>query len=118
LNDTVLEVRGLSEEVKLLRDSLPQFKLASLFAEVHEELCDLVCIHARGRHLDGTSPVEVIVTKIKGKLLYHGLLKWRIIVSHIVVSWQDTTLSRILRHQVKIVLGQVVLVLNHLLINK
>jgi hypothetical protein len=60
-----------SEEVKLLRDPLPKLKLPCLLAQVHEELGNLVSVHARSRYLDGSCPVEVVVTEVEGKLLYH-----------------------------------------------
>jgi hypothetical protein len=59
--------------VKGLRDTLAELKLSGLFAEIHEELSDLMGVHARSRDLDRASPVEVVVAEVKSELL-HGCL--------------------------------------------
>ena len=62
--------------MQLLRNPLPKLQLPSFLAKVHEELSDLVSVHAGSGHLDGTSPVEVVVAEVKSQLLNHCLLKW------------------------------------------
>ncbi len=102
----------------MLRNPFTEFELAGLLAEVHEEFGDLVRVHAGSGHLDGACPVEIVVTQIERQLLYHCLLKGRVVVRHIVVSREDASLSGILRHQVEVVLAHIVLILDHLLIDE
>lgn len=89
-----------------------------LFSKVHEELCDLVGIHAGSRDLDGTCPVEVVVTEVKGELLNDRLLNWRVIEGHVEVSREDASLSCGLWDQIEVILSLRVLILNYLGVNE
>lgn len=104
--------------MKLLGDTLINLDGLGLLAEIHEELCDLVGVHARGWDLDGSGPVEVVVAQVIGQPLDDCLLKGRVIVGNIEVSGKDTTLSCCLGDKVEIVLRLRVLVLYNGLINQ
>ena len=52
---------------------LSQARLGS--ADVHEQLSDLVGVHARCRELDRSSPVVVVVAQGEGELLHSLLLQ-------------------------------------------
>ena len=71
-------------------------------------------IHAGGRHLDGSSPVEVVVAQVKSELLNHRLGKLAVVEGDIEVSGEDTALSCGLRDKVEVVLSLAVLVLHDL----
>lgn len=76
-----------------MRNPLAKLELPSFFAEVHEELSNLVCVHAWRGHLDGAGPVEVVVAQIESQLLNHCLLEGRVVMRHVVVSGQDAALG-------------------------
>jgi hypothetical protein len=79
--------------MQLLRNPLAKLQLPRLFAEVHEELSDLVSVHAWGGHLDGAGPVEVVVAQVESQLLNHCLLEGGVVMRHVVVSGQDAALG-------------------------
>ena len=99
-------------------DALTELNGSGLLAQVHEELGDLVSIHARRGYLDSTGPVEVVVAEVIGELLDDRLLNWRIIESHVEVSWEDASLSSGLRNKVEVVLRHRVLVLHNAGVNQ
>jgi hypothetical protein len=107
-----------SQEVESLRDALAELDLARFFAEVHEELCDFVRVHAGSRHLDGAGPVVVVVAKVEGELLNHCFFDERVVEGNIEVSWKDAPLGCELRDEVEIVLTLRVLILHDLGINE
>lgn len=89
----------------------------SIFADVHVELSDLVGVHARSWHFDGTSPVEIVVAEIKGELLNDVLLHGRVIVGDVEVSWQHASLGSVLRNKIEVVFHIRILVLNYLVVD-
>ena len=107
-----------SEVVVRLADALAERKLACLLAEVLEELCNLVGIHAGSRHLNGSRPVEVVVAQVEGELLNDPLLKRRIIEGDEVVSGEDATLSSLQRHNIEVVVCQSVFILDDVSVNE
>ena len=88
-----------------------------LSTEVHVEFCNLVSIHAGSRHLDWSSPVEVVVAKVKSELFHYLLCQLRVVEGHIEVSWEHTALSSELRNQIEVVLFVRVFILNDLGVN-
>ena len=94
------------------------FQGTGLLAEVHEELSNLVGIHAGSRYLDRACPVEIVVAQVKGQLLDRCLLNGRVVEWHIEVGGKDTALSGELRNQVEIILSGRVLILNDLGVNQ
>lgn len=89
-----------------------------ILADVHVELRDLVCVHARSGHLDRTRPVEVVVAQVEGQLLDHFLLQGGVVESNVEVGWQDTPLGCELGHQVEIILDVRVIILHDLVVNQ
>lgn len=69
-----------------LANALAESEHTGLLAEVLEELCDLVSIHAWSRDLDGTRPVEVVVAQVEGELLKDSLFNRGVVVGDEVVS--------------------------------
>jgi len=66
------------------------------------QIGDLVGIHAWGRHFNGTSPIEVIVTKGECQLLELNLGQGRLIERHIEVGWSLTSLGALDRNEEEI----------------
>ena len=72
-----LLLEGCVERADVVRDALRVVlgvkvgQVAGLLRETDacEEISDLVCIHARSWHLDGASPVEVVVAQGEDELL-------------------------------------------------
>ena len=64
-------------------------KLTSLLgvADSGEQVGDLVRVHAWRRHLDSTSPVEVVVAQSEDKLLQLELGQVGLVHRHVEVSW-------------------------------
>lgn len=63
-------------------------------ADASEEVCDLVGVHARRGDLDRASPIEVIMSKSKGELLYLKLGEvGRLLERYEEVCWPHATLS-------------------------
>ena len=103
-----------SQVVVALADALREDDLACLLPEILKELGDLVSVHARGRNLDRSRPVEVVVAQVKSELLNDCLGKLTVIEGDIEVSGKDTALSCGLRNQVEVILSLAVLVLHDL----
>ena len=61
--------------------------------DVHVELSNLVSVLARCRNLYCTCPVKVKVTQSVRQMLYICLWQIRVVLSHLEMSWQHTTLS-------------------------
>lgn len=68
-------------------------------ADASEEVSNLVRIHARSRHLDGTSPVEIVVAQGEGQLLELNLAQVRLVLGHEEVRWSHAALSTLDGHQ-------------------
>ena len=51
-------------------------------ADTREQVGNLVCIHARGGHLDWTSPVEVVMAQVECQLLNLELGEGRLVQRH------------------------------------
>lgn len=66
------------------------------------QIGNLVGVHAGGRHLDGTSPVEVVVTEGKGQLLKLNLSQAGLIEGHVEVSWALAALGSLHWHEEKV----------------
>ena len=63
-------------------------------ANASEEVCNLVGVHARRGYLDRASPIEVIVSKSKGKLLYLKLSEvGRLLDRYEEVCWPHAALG-------------------------
>lgn len=101
-----------------LADAVAELDLPGFLAEVHEELRDLVRVHAGRRHLDGSRPVEVVVAEVVGQPLNGCLLHHGVVEGDIEVSREHAALCRELRHEVEVVLLLGVLVLNDLAVNE
>lgn len=86
-------------------------------SNVHVKFSNFMSIHAWSRNLDSTSPIEVVIAKIIGKLLYHILFERGIVECHIEMSRQNTTLCSILWNQIEIIFHIIILVLNNLVID-
>ena len=99
---------GSSQEVETLTDILGHLLLStfsfSVGSQVHEKFRNLVSIHARSWHFDGSCPIVIVVTKSKGEFLQGVLLHLRIIECNIEVSRQHTALSGKLRDQEEVIL--------------
>ena len=61
-------------------------------ADCHVEFCNLVCILARSRDFDWTSPVEIEVAEGIGQLLNVNLCQSRLVQRYVEVSGQHATL--------------------------
>ena len=62
-------------------------------ARSHVEVSNLVGVLTRSRNLDGTSPVEIVVTESISQLLQLDLLHGGLIEWHMHMSGQHTSLS-------------------------
>lgn len=74
---------------------------------VHVEFSNLVRVLARSWNLDGTCPVEVEVTQCESQVLNVQLFQTRIVLGHVEVGWENTSLSGVGWCQVKVKLGLV-----------
>ena len=90
--------------IDLSRNIILGHQILRFSHNVQIKLSNLMSIHTRSRHLDGTSPIEIVVTQIKGELLESFLRNRRFIQGNIEMSREDTSLSGELRNQVEIIL--------------
>ncbi len=86
-------------------------------SNVHEQLGDLVRVHARSRDLDGTGPVEVVVAQGEGELLHSVFLQLGVIEGNVEVSRQNASLVGELGNQEEVVLEVRTLALDELLVD-
>lgn len=68
-------------------------------ANASEQVGNLMRIHARSRHLDRTSPVEVIVAQGEGQLLELNLAQVRLVLGHEEVGRSHAALSSLDGHE-------------------
>ena len=61
-------------------------------ANSREQVGNLVCVHARGGHLDWAGPVEVVMTQVECQLLNLELGEGRLVQRHEEVSGTHATL--------------------------
>jgi hypothetical protein len=61
-------------------------------ANVHVELCNLVRVLTRSWDLDRSCPVEIEVAQSKGQLLNLNSSQVGVVLRHVEVCWQDTSL--------------------------
>lgn len=77
-------------------------------ADASEQVGDLVGVHARGGHLDGTRPVEIVVAQRKGKLLELNLGEATVLKWHEEVGRLHASLATLYRDQVEIELASLI----------
>ncbi len=80
--------------------------------QVHEELRDLVGVHAGRRYLDGARPVVVVVAESEGELLNGVLLELGVVESDVEVRRQNAPLVGELRNEEEVILHVRLLVLD------
>jgi len=91
--------------------------LLDILLNVHKELSDLMCIHTRCWHLNGTCPIEVVMTQIVSQFFQACLCDTGGIECHIEMGRQDTALSAFLWHQKEVISGVIILILDYSLVN-
>ena len=96
-------MESLGEIAVNLESAFAPYSSASLSEKI-SMICDLVSVHARSRHLDGTFPVVVHVTQLVSELMQVILGDVTIVSGDEVVNRVSATLSDFLRSYEEIML--------------